>query len=252
MDRLISELHRLFGLPGKHAQAGEEPAPTPDAQGRHCLFCVAICRPGDWEHAATIFRSVQEDLGLPAPAVSVDGRGFRLWFPLAEPVSCEQGNAFLTHLVARYAADLPADRIETGAADPARLPPAQLAGDERWSAFIDPSMGSMFLDEPWLDMAPPPDKQADLLAGFARIEPLEFERALARLAPVSSPTPLTGDALPPESLPIAHDRLTVHGPHADPQSFLLAVMNDPNASPALRVEAAKALLPYLSPARQAT
>lgn len=238
MDRLNSELHRLFG----HPPAGGKPAPTPDAPEGHRLFCVAVCRPGDWEQAATIFRGVQEDLDLPAPAVSVDGRGFRLWFPLAEPVSSAQGNAFLTHLVARYAADLPSDRIEAGAADPAQLPPAQLAGDERWSAFIDPSMGSMFTAEPWLDMAPPPDKQAELLAGFARIKPQEFARALARLAPAFPP--LAGNARPPENHSVAPDRLTGNGPHADPQSFLLAVMNDPNASPALRVEAAKALLPY--------
>lgn len=243
MDRLISELHRLFG----RAPAGGEPAPIPEAHESHHLFCVAICRPGDWERAASIFRGVQEDLDLPAPAVSVDGRGFRLWFPLAEPVSRAQGAAFLAHLVARYAADLPADRIEIGAADPTQLPPARLADDERWSAFIDPSMGSMFLAEPWLDMAPPPDKQADLLAGFARIKAPEFARALARLAPLPSPTPVAGDARPPESLVIAHDRLSVNGPHGDPQSFLLAVMNDPNASPALRVEAAKALLPYYGP-----
>lgn len=247
MDRLNSELHRLFAAP-----AAGDPAPTPDAPGSHRLFCVAICRPGDWEHAATIFRGVQEDLELPAPPVSIDGRGFRLWFPLAEPISRAQGNAFLTHLVARYAADLPADRIEMGSAATTQLPPARLADDERWSAFIDPSMGSMFLAEPWLDMAPPPDKQADLLAGFARIKPHEFERALARLAPLSPATPLTGDTQPPTSFPIAHDRLTVNGPHADPQSFLLAVMNDPSTSPALRVEAAKALLPYIAPAKQPT
>ena len=39
-------------------------------------------------------------------------------------------------------------------------------------------------------------------------------------------------------------RAGLDGHHADPKSFLLAVMNDPGAAPELRVKAAAALLPY--------
>lgn len=245
MDKLNFQLNRLFGLPGpgKHAAT--------DVQDSCRRLCLAIRRPADWEHAATLLRGVQEDMELPAPLVSVDGRGFRLWFPLAEPVSREHGIAFLTQLIARYASELPVDRIQAEAADTIELPPARLGDDERWSAFIDPSMGSMFIDEPWLGMVPTPDKQADLLAGFERIERVAFEGALGRLASPQTQA-AGGDTPPPESAAVAHGKLHLSGPHADPQSFLLAVMNDPNASPALRVDAAKALLPYVLPAKQPT
>ncbi|NTV11175.1 MAG: terminase small subunit, partial [Zoogloea sp.] len=39
-------------------------------------------------------------------------------------------------------------------------------------------------------------------------------------------------------------RLDVAGHFDDPKGFLLAVMNDPSAGAGLRIEAAKALLPY--------
>ena len=250
MNKLNAERHRLFGLPGKPGAAAGEAGGGPDASGEHRLLRVAFRRPGDWEQAATIFQGIQDDLELPAPPVSVDGRGFCLWFPLAQPVSREQANALLSSLIARYAADLPPDRIEAEAVDAVELPPARLGGGDRWSAFIDPGMGSLFIAEPWLEMAPTADKQAELLAGFSEIKAEEFERALSRLAPASPRTPPASDTPRHESAPAADGKLSLNGPHADPQSFLLAVMNDPNASPALRVEAAKALLPYCPPTKR--
>lgn len=249
MNRLNAERHRLFGLPGKPVSAGGEAGDKLATPGGHRLLRLVFRRPGDWERVASIFHGIQDDLELPAPPVSVDGRGFCLWFPLAQVVSREQANLFLTCLIDRYAADLPPDRIEAEAVDAVELPPARLASDDRWSAFIDPGMGSLFIDEPWLEMAPTPDKQAELLAGFSEIKAEEFERALSRLAPAAPRTPSVSDTPPHESAPAADGKLSLNGPHADPQSFLLAVMNDPNASPALRVEAAKALLPYYPPAK---
>lgn len=250
MNKLNAERHRLFRLPGKPVSAGGEAGDKQATPRGHRLLRLAFRRPGDWERVASIFHGIQDDLELPAPPVSVDGRGFCLWFPLAQAVSREQANTFLTCLIARHAADLPSDRIEAEAVDALELPPARLAGDERWSAFIDPGMGSLFIDEPWLEMAPTPDKQAELLAGFSEIKAEEFERALSRLAPAAPRTPSASDTPRHESAPAADGKLSLNGPHADPQSFLLAVMNDPNASPALRVEAAKALLPYYPPAKR--
>lgn len=249
MNRLNAERHRLFGLPGKPVSAGGEAGDKQATPGGHRLLRLVFRRPGDWEQVANIFHGIQDDLELPAPPVSVDGRGFCLWFPLAQVVSREQAHLFLTCLIDRYAADLLPDRIEAEAVDAVELPPARLASDERWSAFIDPGMGSLFIDEPWLEMAPTPDKQAELLAGFSEIKAEEFERALSRLAPAAPRTPSVSDTPPHESAPAADGKLSLNGPHADPQSFLLAVMNNQNASPALRVEAAKALLPYYPPAK---
>ena len=51
----------------------------------------------------------------------------------------------------------------------------------RWSAFIDPTMGSMFIEETWLEMAPARDKQAGMLAGVESIKAENFQLALASL-----------------------------------------------------------------------
>lgn len=251
MDRLIAELQRLFLQP--RASGGEETevsySPLADGglvleqlgpESRQRVFCIAVGRPTDWEVAAAIYRGVQEELDLPAPVVSVDGEGFHLWFSLAEPVPWAQGQAFLAGLLSRYAADFPASRVQADAGGTLVLPPARLADTERWAAFIDPSMGSMFRDEAWLEMPPNLDKQADLLAGFTSATLAEFERALAQLAPIQAQ-----DNRPmPDLTSTAPETLTLPGPYADPRSFLLAIMNAPNVGIQQRIEAAKALLPY--------
>lgn len=253
MERLIAELQRLFlqpsdaagTLPSTNSRLPEhglllEPAPD----GRQRVLSIAVCRPADWEHVAAIHRGVQETLDLPAPLVSVDGQGFRLWFSLAEPVSQERALAFLAGVLARHAPDLPAARVQINSDGNLVLPPARLPGDERWTAFIDPSMGSMFLDEAWLDMPPNLDKQADLLAGFSSVQTAEFEQALAQLASGPAPAPGATVATLSDDAPRTREMLGLTGHYADPKSFLLAVMNDPQASAQQRIEAAKALMPY--------
>lgn len=252
MDRLIAELQRLFLA--SDAAGNAFPADTrlpegglllePAPDGRQRVFCIALCRPADWEYAAAIHRGVQEILDLPAPLVSVDGQGFRLWFSLAEPVSREQGQSLMAGVLARFAPDLPATRVRAATDDALPLPPGKLGDSERWTAFIDPSMGSMFLDEAWLEMPPNLDKQADLLAGFSSAKPSELEQALARLAPhPASASPARAAPLP-DSPPPTTETLALTGHYTDPRSFLLAVMNDPQASAQQRIEAAKALMPY--------
>lgn len=251
MDRLTAELQRLFLQPpangGEAAEMSNSPLPdgglvleqgSPDSRQR--VFCIAVGRPTDWEIAAAIYRGVQEDLDLPAPLVSVDGQGFHLWFSLAEAIPWAQGQAFLAGLLGRYAADFPASRVQVDTGSALVLPPARLADTERWAAFIDPSMGSMFRDEAWLEMPPNRDQQADLLAGFTSATVAEFERALAQLAPI----PAQNDRPTPDLRPTAPEMLTLPGPYADPRSFLLAVMNASNVGIQQRIEAAKALLPY--------
>lgn len=235
MDKLSGELQRLHFLPEQHGEA------------RQSALVIAFRRATDWESAALLWHAVQDELDLPAPAVSVDGQGYRLWFSLAEPVNDQQASRFLDGLQRRYLADLPAPRLEFGI--PGDLPPCPLAEPERWAAFIDPGMGSMFTAEPWLEMAPNRNQQADLLAGFSSIKSAELERALAQLEPVGNTAPAeSGMALAGITTPVS-DTLALAGPYADPKSFLLAVMNSPNASPQQRIEAAKALLPYFEQVR---
>ncbi|MGE5490596.1 MAG: TOTE conflict system archaeo-eukaryotic primase domain-containing protein [Actinomycetota bacterium] len=245
MDRLIAELQRLYFSKDQLAStavaqtlAGGEPVALDPVgtDGRTRAMVLGFGRAADWEAAANLFRAVQEELELPAPAISVSGQnGYEVWFSLAEAVPTEDARRFLEAMRLRYLSELSASLIQLRPGDgPVGLVPALHRASGKWSAFIDPSMGSMFADEPGLEMAPSLDRQADLLSGFESIKTADFKRVRDKLL---SPAAATGGAGEGAGL-------AVGGNFADPRSFLLAVMNDPSASPELRVEAAKALLPY--------
>ena len=241
MNRLQAELQRLYLSYDAQRQTpdAEEPALIgPD--GRVKAMVLELARPASWEDVAKIWRGVQTDLELPAPAIAVSGiDGYPLWFSLAEPVPVAQAIAFLKSLCRRYLGDIAPERIAMGpsidASAPGHgrhakvLPPALVAPD-RWSAFVAPDLAPMFADEPWLDLPPGSDAQAELLSRFESVKPGHWQRALERLGPASMP----GVAQAPGALV---DR-------ADPKSFLLNIMNDPTIELHLRIEAAKALLPY--------
>lgn len=291
MNKLFDELQRLYFLPDQHwlsqkFRDGGEPAYTVDApltpeiigqslagelgvtlnllsaEDTVRTMLVVFTRAADWEVAGRLFQAVQDDLGLPAPAISVSGRqGFRLWFSLAEPVPAARARSFLAALQRRYLADAaPADLQfrpdldALAATGPAlvKLTPALHRASGKWSAFIDPSLGSMFIDEPGLAMAPNMDKQAQILSGIECIKPEAFHRALELLpdpppAPASRPEAAATAAAEGGSLP---SRLAAGGHFSDPESFLLAVMNDPAASTLERIRAAEALLPKFARGEQ--
>lgn len=106
----------------------------------------------------------------------------------------------------------------------------------------------MFADEPWLDMPLNPDAQANLLSGFKSIQPAEFQLAQNQLGPVNASTAGTTKSETAEITRVDDHRQYAEqsAAHAvqDPKAFLLAVMNDPSAELRLRIQAAKALLPY--------
>lgn len=283
MDKLIAELQRLYRLPGQpwpgqNAGAGDAPTvpeegPAPvtldlvDPAGMTRALVVGFESARDWEAVARLYRGLQEELDLPAPAVAVSGKGgYQVWLSLAEPVPAEQARSFLDGLRRHYLAELPAVHLKlrpetaasvAAAAGPVELPPARHPATGKWSAFIDPSMGSMFVDEPGLDMAPTMDRQADLLAGFGSIAAGDFRRVLTTLqaqaktdaspaAPSAKPLPEAGEPGPDIARP--RSTLNVGSNFSDPKSFLLAVMNDPAATARQRIKAAKALLPYFAKA----
>lgn len=258
MSRLAVELQRLYFLAGQQADETAENAATLallGADGMTRTLTVGFERAADWESAAKLYQGVQEDFDFPAPAISVSGKdGYRVWFSLAAPVPVEEARGFLKGLQLKYLADLPPARLAfhpslDGPAEPNRLdlPPGLHGETGKWSAFIDPAMGCMFADEPGLEMAPNPDKQADLLAGFASIKAGDFQRVLkilpADAGPADSPMapPATSNS---EAIGREQPKLDVGDNFSDPKRFLLAVMNDPSASASIRIEAAKALLPY--------
>lgn len=242
MSKLNDQLQRLYApKPAPPDADPEAPLELLGADGRVRTLVVGIARGSDWAAVAALYEGLQADLELPAPAVSVSpSAGYQLWLSLAEPVAAEQAAAFLEALRHKYLAELPAARLRlqplAGEATSrvARVP-APDAESGKWSAFIDPSMGSMFADGPGLEIAPNPDRQAEMLAGVKSIAAKDFQRALAELA-------VSGDEAAPAAG--ARSTLALGGNFTDPRTFLLAVMNDPSASAKARIRAAKALLPY--------
>lgn len=256
MNKLIAELQRLFFHPGlspdevslaSGAAQAFEPL-GPDGQLRAMVLGVSGAEA--WDYVAALWQEVQDDLQLPAPVMAVTGAdGFLLWFSLAEPVPLPKARAFLAGLCRRYLGELPEARLIVCPPGPVSLVPAINGASGKWSAFIDPSMGRVLAHEPWLDIAPNPERQADLLSNFARIDRGAFERAVAQLAPppaLATPTAVEAVQAGVPVLPAGGttERLGVEGCFGDPKSFLLAVMNDPTASATHRIDAAKALLPY--------
>lgn len=272
MNRLQAELQRLYLLPAPPPDPdGGELATrarliSPDGQVRALL--LELARPADWAPLAAVWQGVQADLALPAPAIAVSGMdGYQLWFALAEPVGAGQAWTFLNGLRQRYLGQLAAARLrwwpassETSdepalpdAAEPQRAPP--LPGRQhspgQWSAFIAPDLAPVFGTEPWLDLCPSPDAQADLLSRLQVMRPAAFAAALQRLAPESRPLQ-TGAHVPGPAAPQAGAAARpvpaaalAGGPAPGPRQFLLQLMNDPGAAMRLRIEAAKALLPHL-------
>jgi hypothetical protein len=201
---------------------------------------LELARPASWDGLAKVWRGVQVDLELPAPAIAVSGiDGYQLWFSFSEAVPVAQAMAFLESLRSRYLGDIAQERVAMKPALRAVAPPVQEAAG-RWSAFVAPDLAAVFADEPWLDLPPGPDAQADLLSRLQCTKPDELKRALERLARVNPAGPKAG---PINTRPAA----AANSP--DPRHFLLEIMNDRAVELHLRIEAAKALLPYFESGR---
>lgn len=274
MNKVIQELQRLYFLPDQQcrhrpeASHAEEGPLTPELlakslQGEAAVALKLVAadnqvrtllirfETGDgWGRLTELYQHLQSDLGLPPLAVSVSGKGgFQLWLSLANGIPLSQAQAFLSGLQRRYLSDQPPSSVafapRAGEAGEdgfyADLAPAFHASTERWSAFIDPTLGSMFIEEPGLEIAPNLEAQAGILAGFESIKAEDFQRTLGILQLPASPAA----AMPP-SPPTPHDnRISDIGTeYKDPRSFLLAVMNSSSASLDQRISAAAALLPH--------
>jgi len=232
MNRLQSELQRLYLLPSAR--------PTDVGDGTEPVrsMVLELARPADWDALSRVWRGVQADLDLPAPAIAVSGTdGLQLWFSLQQPASPARAAAFLAQLQSRYLPDVAPARLRampsaTAPAWQAAPVPAQQAATENWSAFVAPDLAPVFADTPWLDIPPGIEGQADLLARLKPITPDALDAAMQRLQPPQAPLP----ALPS---PNEHRSET---PGVDPRQFLQQVLNDETVALALRIDAAKALL----------
>ena len=205
MNRLQAELRRLYGT------------------GR--VAVLELSGAGGWAGLAKAWLGVQSDLGLPAPAIAVNGSdAYQLWFSFGEAVAAEEAEGFLTSVWSRYLREVPPDRVRFSL-DPETLPPFQVEPD-RWSAFVTQDLATLFDEGPWLDMPSGVDAQADLLSRMQPIPADALRRARLRLKPAADASMPLADGVDQE----------------DPRGFLLRVMNDGNADMHLRIEAAKALL----------
>lgn len=253
MDRLQTELQRLAFSTGTVPGAAPEAAgPNHPADAGVRAMVLELAGATAWDDLARVWQGVQADLQLPAPGIAVSGiDGLQLWFSLLEPVPAAQAAAFLQSLRERYLGGVMPERIRTNLRDRSgsslQPPPIEVAPD-RWSAFVTPDLAAVFGEEPWLDLPPSPAAQADLLSRLQGAKPADWRRAVERLAapPATGADPAGGMVV---AAPISQSnqigaQWTPAGGQQDPRRFLLEVMNDPAIALNLRIEAAKALLPY--------
>lgn len=243
-ERLAAQWRRLYLL-------HDEIWPDADDAVRNCCMLSAestvrslvieFVRSSDWQVLASFYESLQTNEELPAQAIAVTPNGYQLWLSLANPVSVAEARKFLMHLQAKYLAALPAGRVvllPDTASGVSELPviPNFDPETQKWAAFIDPGMGSMFIDEPGLDIAPNPERQADLLMSVKSISPQMFQRIVDEASDRAITSQPSCTARP------VQDAVFPSTSFNDPREFLLLVMNSSQVALTERIAAAKALL----------
>lgn len=235
MNKLQSEQHRLYLV----ADSASEVGALWDAQGRTRAMVVEVAQQAGWDAVAALCHGIQNELALPTPAIAVSGgAGFQVWLSLVAPVSVAEAHGFLAVVCQRFLSQVPARHVQI---QPRMAPvghahrvPALQAETDRWSAFVAPGLASMFADEPWLDVPPGSDAQAQLLCRLESISVADFARVKRELGLTDGLATREAAGTAPVS--------AFSAPETDPRRFLLTVMNDPAVDMALRIEAAKALL----------
>ena len=235
MNRLGTELERLFLGGLVFAPDDAQALSLVDVRQRTRTLVLEVVQPANWEALSEVWQGVQMELELPAPGIAVSGSdGLQLWFPLETAIAVGQAHAFLAALRERFLDHLPAARVRLWPTPDGRhtalVPAAQ--SDGNWSAFVAPDLAAVFSETPWLDVEPGEEGQAALLRTLQTIKPAAFDAALVGMRPAARHAPAR------EPAPVAHV-----DSDDDPRRFLLRVMNDETVPLALRIEAAKALLP---------
>lgn len=164
---------------------------------------------------------------LPIPLVSIGpSHGFTLWVVQKNPISTTEAIELVDGLRNRYLSLLRQESVmlHTGQVD---CVPQSVDG-QRWSAFIDPTMISMFMDEPWLAFPPNLDQQAQLVSRVQPVAGDALRRVLFKDKTGFVEIASTSDKSPQEQI--------------SPKDFLLGVMNNASLPMADRIAAASALL----------
>jgi hypothetical protein len=251
MEKLIAELTRLYLAPE---------AVTREALAQHILGQTTLAiklttadglvralaitfrkafgdgETGHWERLCRVANALQADLGLPTPAVSIDGASaYRLWLSLETPVSADQAQDFLALLRQVYFPEY--ELAPDAATAPVYLPPCLNPRSGKWAAFIHPGMGASFAEESGLEVAPPLGAQLGFLEGLDSMAAEQFREALRKLeqrqapARARAPEPATAPAEPAaepaeepaaaQAKPQARSRTAATKPAAQPEGLLL-------------------------------
>lgn len=237
MNPLETEFHRLYLVDDATADAPG----LMTVDGRVRAMVVELARPADWSVVSTVWQRVQSDLGLPPPAIAVTGNdGYQLWFSLAEPVTAAEASFFLESLRQRFLGHIAPERIGMMPTETqhAQVVPALQQNTGLWSAFVAPDLAAIFADSPGLDVYPSVDAQANVLAPLQSIKGAVFEaifdQVISDVERTAATHPVSTPVVPPSAKHC----------DSDAKRFLAEVMNDQSVEMHLRIEAAKALLPY--------
>jgi hypothetical protein len=207
MQKLIAELKRLYLIdspdaPDASAFAAHLRGETTlnvdlaNPAGMARALVLEFHKTGDdahWQRLCEVANALQQDLGLPAPAVSVSGgSSYGLWLSFDTAMPLARLRQFHALLHQAYFEDEKVDFGKT-VVEP---PPCLHRATGLWAAFINPGMGASFADELGLEMAPPISAQAAFLDGLRAITAEEFTHALARLQQRHQAAPVVTTATP--------------------------------------------------------
>ena len=125
-----------------------------------------------------VWLGAQNEAGLPAPAIAVDGsEGWLLCFALPPDQPQAGAVALLRELIRSWLNQTDATVSTVSTQDAAAwrftcwpqelpadgVPVPRQVGPDRWSAFVAPDLVPVFAESPWLDCAPGEEGQAALL-----------------------------------------------------------------------------------------
>ncbi|MYM40003.1 hypothetical protein [Duganella qianjiadongensis] len=188
---LNAEITRLYRL---DSESDSQPLELVSAGGLTRSMVLEFRRkpgqavPHHWDNLCRMASYLQQQLDLPAPAVSISGQNsYQLWLSLSHAVPVEQAENFLLQLCASYFPDVLADELDwlpqhggQHARTSVECPP-RLQNNGLWSAFIHPGMGAAFEDEAGLEVEPPAAGQAAFLESLHCISDSQWTHACALL-----------------------------------------------------------------------
>lgn len=188
MQKLISELKRLYlhnfdddQALARHVRGEHTTLVDLASDGQVRAIVIDFRKTAEeqhWLRLCDVANALQQELQLPAPAVSVSGGdSYQLWLSLAQPLALAEARQFLALLHKAYFEDEPIDLGRTTV----ELPPCLHIATGLWAAFINPSMGSALAEDLGLEVTPSELAQANFLEKLDSISPEAYAQALAKL-----------------------------------------------------------------------